>query len=283
MSEQEQVTVPFVRSRKRRNGDDPVVMVTAYDEPWARLVDRAGVDVILVGDSLAEIVLGHENTLQVGIEDMAHHVAAVARARPRALVVGDLPWMTYHLEPSDAVRNAARLVRAGAGAVKLEGGRVRLRVVEAILSAEIPVMAHLGLTPQSVHAMGGYRVQGRQLEAAKVLVEDAIALAEAGCFAVVLEGVPDALAERVTTVLEVPTIGIGAGPSCDGQVLVLHDLIGMSKGHAPKFVRRYAEIGDLVVEAVGRYASDVRAGTFPGEAETYHGSSELREGLGRFK
>ncbi len=283
MSEQEQVTVPFVRSRKRRNGDDPVVMVTAYDEPWARLVDRAGVDVILVGDTLAEIVLGHENTLQVGIEDMAHHVAAVARARPRALVVGDLPWMTYHLEPAEAVRNAARLVRAGAGAVKLEGGRVRLPAVEAILSAEIPVMAHLGLTPQSVHAMGGYRVQGRQLEAAKVLIEDAIALAEAGCFAVVLEGVPDVLAERVTAVLEVPTIGIGAGPSCDGQVLVLHDLLGMSKGRPPKFVRRYAEIGDLVVEAVGRYASDVRTGAFPGDEETYHGSSELREGLGTFK
>ena len=283
MSEQEKVTVPSVRSRKRRNGDDPVVMVTAYDEPWARLVDRAGVDVILVGDTLAEIVLGHEDTLQVGIEDMVHHVAAVARARPRALVVGDLPWMTYHLEPSDAVRNAARLVRAGAGAVKLEGGRVRLRVVEAILSAEIPVMAHLGLTPQSVHAMGGYRVQGRQLEAAKVLIEDAIALAEAGCFAVVLEGVPDVLAERVTAVLEVPTIGIGAGPSCDGQVLVLHDLLGMSKGRPPKFVRRYAEIGDLVVEAVGRYASDVRTGAFPGDEETYHGSSELREGLGTFK
>ncbi|HET9092354.1 MAG TPA: 3-methyl-2-oxobutanoate hydroxymethyltransferase [Acidimicrobiales bacterium] len=283
MSEQEKVTVPSVRSRKRRNGDDPVVMVTAYDEPWARLVDRAGVDVILVGDTLAEIVLGHENTLQVGIEDMAHHVAAVARARPRALVVGDLPWMTYHLEPAEAVRNAARLVRAGAGAVKLEGGRVRLPAVEAILSAEIPVMAHLGLTPQSVHAMGGYRVQGRQLEAAKVLIEDAIALAEAGCFAVVLEGVPDVLAERVTAVLEVPTIGIGAGPSCDGQVLVLHDLLGMSKGRPPKFVRRYAEIGDLVVEAVGRYASDVRTGAFPGDEETYHGSSELREGLGTFK
>ncbi len=283
MSEQEKVTVPSVRSRKRRNGDDPVVMVTAYDEPWARLVDRAGVDVILVGDTLAEIVLGHEHTLQVGIEDMVHHVAAVARARPRALVVGDLPWMTYHLEPAEAVRNAARLVRAGAGAVKLEGGRVRLPAVEAILSAEIPVMAHLGLTPQSVHAMGGYRVQGRQLEAAKVLIEDAIALAEAGCFAVVLEGVPDVLAERVTAVLEVPTIGIGAGPSCDGQVLVLHDLLGMSKGRPPKFVRRYAEIGDLVVEAVGRYASDVRTGAFPGDEETYHGSSELREGLGTFK
>ena len=283
MSEQEKVTVPSVRSRKRRNGDDPVVMVTAYDEPWARLVDRAGVDVILVGDTLAEIVLGHEHTLQVGIEDMVHHVAAVARARPRALVVGDLPWMTYHLEPAEAVRNAPRLVRAGAGAVKLEGGRVRLPAVEAILSAEIPVMAHLGLTPQSVHAMGGYRVQGRQLEAAKVLIEDAIALAEAGCFAVVLEGVPDVLAERVTAVLEVPTIGIGAGPSCDGQVLVLHDLLGMSKGRPPKFVRRYAEIGDLVVEAVGRYASDVRTGAFPGDEETYHGSSELREGLGTFK
>jgi 3-methyl-2-oxobutanoate hydroxymethyltransferase len=281
MSEPERpkVTAPWVRAQKRRHGADPIVMVTAYDEPWGRYVDRAGVDVILVGDTLAEIVLGYEDTLHVDIEVMAHHVAAVARARPRALVVGDMPWMSYHLDPYEAVRNAASLIRAGAGAVKLEGGRVRLPAVEAILAAEIPVMAHLGLTPQSVHAMGGYRVQGRQVEDAKTLIRDAELLAAAGCMAVVLEGVPDVVAERVTAAIGVPTIGIGAGPACDGQVLVLHDLLGMSSRPEPKFVRRYAELGDAVVDAVGRYCADVRSGEFPADAETYHGSSELREGL----
>lgn len=275
----ERVTVPWVRSRKRRYGADPVVMITAYDEPWARLVDGAGVDVILVGDTLAEIVLGYDDTLSIGIDEMVHHVGAVARARPRALVVGDLPWMSYHTEPFEAVRNAARLIRAGAGAVKLEGGRRRLPVVGAILDAEIPVMAHLGLTPQSVHSMGGYKVQGRQVSGAEALVSDAVALAEAGCFAVVLEGVPDVLADRVTAEIDVPTIGIGAGPGCDGQVLVLHDLLGMSRGRPPKFVRRYAEVGSIVTEAVSRYAADVRSGAFPSDDESYHGSSELRESL----
>ncbi|MGH9297948.1 MAG: 3-methyl-2-oxobutanoate hydroxymethyltransferase, partial [Acidimicrobiales bacterium] len=251
----DRVTVPSIRSRKRRNGDDPIVMITAYDEPWARYVDAAGVDIILVGDSLAEVVLGHENTLRLGIGDMAHHVAAVARAHPRALVVGDLPWMTYHRDPHEAVRNAARLIRAGASAVKLEGGRQRLGAVHAILAAEIPVMAHLGLTPQSVNVMGGYRVQARGVEAARALVEDALALVKEGCFSVVLEGVPEVLAERVTELIDAPTIGIGAGPACDGQVLVLHDLIGMSKRPAPKFVRRYAEIGDAVVGAVSAYCA----------------------------
>ncbi|MHB1988486.1 MAG: 3-methyl-2-oxobutanoate hydroxymethyltransferase [Acidimicrobiales bacterium] len=281
MTEHDKVTASSVRSRKRRHGDEPLVMITAYDEPWARLVDAAGVDAILVGDTLAEIVLGYEDTLRVGIEDMAHHVGAVSRARPRALVIGDMPWMSYHLDPMDAVRNAARLVRAGAEAVKLEGGRKRLPAVQAILSAEIPVMAHLGLTPQSVHAMGGYRVQGRQLDAAQELIDDAVALVEAGCFAVVLEGVPDVLAGRVTDEISVPTIGIGAGSACDGQVLVLHDLLGISKRPAPKFVRQYAAVGDVVIEAVERYCKDVRAGAFPSDLESYHGSAELREGLSR--
>src|SRR5579875_433155 len=278
--ERQKVTAPWVRSRKRRQGADPVVWVTAYDEPWARLVDRAGVDVILVGDTLAEIVLGYEDTLHVDVDVMAHHVAAVARARPRALVVGDMPWMSYHLEPSDAVRNAARLVRAGAGAVKLEGGHQRLGAVEAILAAEIPVIGHLGLTPQSVHAMGGYRVQGRQVEAAARLVEDARLLSDAGCTAVVLEGVPDVVAERITAEIAAPTIGIGAGAACDGQVLVLHDLLGMTARTPPKFVRRYADVGQVVVDAVSRYCDDVRASRFPAEEETYHGSDDLRRALG---
>jgi 3-methyl-2-oxobutanoate hydroxymethyltransferase len=275
----EHVSVPWVRSKKRRDGAEPLVMVTAYDEPWARLVDAAGVDLILVGDTLAEIVLGYENTLSVGIEQMAHHVGAVARARPHALVIGDLPWMSYHTEVFDAVRNAASLVRAGAGAVKLEGGRRRLPVVRAILDAEIPVMGHLGLTPQSVHAMGGYKVQGREAAAAEELIADAVALAETGCFAVVLEGVPNILADRVTAEIDVPTIGIGAGGGCDGQVLVLHDLLGLSKRPPPKFVRRYAEVGAIVSDAVSRYAADVRSGEFPADSESYHGSSELKEAL----
>ena len=276
----EQVTVPDIRVRKRSRGAGPIVMITAYDTSFARVVDQADVDIILVGDSLAEVVLGWEDTLHVGIEDLAHHVGAVARAGPRALLVGDMPWLTYHLEASDTVRNAAILVRAGAHAVKLEGGRRRVPAVRAICDAEIPVMGHLGLTPQSVHAMGGYKVQGREATAAGDLRRDAEALAAAGCFAVVLEGVPDLLAERVTAELDIPTIGIGAGPACDGQVIVLHDLLGLSESKAPKFVRRYAELGSVGTEAVRAWAADVRAGRYPSEAESYHASAELREALG---
>lgn len=276
----EQVTVPDIRVRKRSRGAGPIVMITAYDTSFARVVDQADVDIILVGDSLAEVVLGWEDTLHVGIEDLAHHVGAVARAGPRALLVGDMPWLTYHLEASDTVRNAAVLVRAGAHAVKLEGGRRRVPAVRAICDAEIPVMGHLGLTPQSVHAMGGYKVQGREAVAAGELRKDAEALAEAGCFAIVLEGVPDALAERVTAEIDIPTIGIGAGPACDGQVIVLHDLLGLAGRNVPKFVRRYAELGRTATEAVRDWAADVRAGTYPSEAESYHASAELREALG---
>lgn len=274
-----QVTVPDIRSRKRSRGDDPIVMITAYDAPFGRVVDAAGVDVILVGDTLAEVVLGHVDTLHVGIGDLAHHVAAVASSKPRALLVGDLPWLTYHLEASDTIRNAATLVRAGAQAVKLEGGRRRVPAVQAILDAEIPVMGHLGLTPQSVLAMGGYKVQGREAAAAGDLRRDAEALAVAGCFAIVLEGVPDVLAERVTAELDVPTIGIGAGPACDGQVIVLHDLLGLSEGKPARFVRRYAELGSLATESVKAWGADVRSGRYPTQAESYRGSAELGEAL----
>ena len=273
-------TVPEVRRRKRASGADPLVMVTAYDEPSARLCDAAGVDLLLVGDSVANTVLGYDDTLQVTIDDMARHTAAVARAKPEALVVGDLPWLSYHTGVADAVRNAAILVRAGAGCVKLEGGAVRTPVVLGIIDAEIPVMGHLGLTPQSVHAMGGYRVQGRELEDAKRLLEDAHALEDAGCFALVLEGVPDVLAARITAALAIPTIGIGAGPSTDGQVLVFHDLLGLGNRPLAKFVREYARIGPLVTEAIGRFAADVRSGSFPGPDETYRASDELREAFG---
>jgi 3-methyl-2-oxobutanoate hydroxymethyltransferase len=276
------VTAPVVSARKVRSGADPLVMVTAYDAPSARIADEAGVDLILVGDSVAMVVLGYEDTLQVTIDDMAHHTAAVARTAPSPLIVGDLPWMSYHVSVDDTVRNAATLIRAGAQAVKLEGGRKRVPMVEAIVDAEIPVMGHIGLTPQSVHAMGGFKVQGRQHGAALALVDDAKALAAAGCFAIVLEGVPDEVARLVTETVDVPTIGIGAGRHCDGQVLVFHDLLGIEDRILPKFVRRYATLKSDAVEAMRNYADDVRVGRFPSDDETYHLSDEVAESLGLY-
>ena len=273
------VTVPSIRRRKRRDGATPIVMVTAYDEPGARIVSDAGADIILVGDSVANTVLGYEDTLHVDIDVMAHHTAAVARARPRSLVLGDMPWMSYHLSPDDAVRNASTLVRAGAQAVKLEGGRARLPVIEAIVRAEIPVMGHLGLTPQSVLAMGGFRVQGKSADAATALLDAAKALSAAGCFAFVIEGVPDVVGAAVTEAVDVPTIGIGAGPACDGQVLVFHDLLGLGSRTPPKFVRQDADVGRIATEAVAAFADDVRTGRFPSDAESYHGPAGLGDAL----
>jgi 3-methyl-2-oxobutanoate hydroxymethyltransferase len=274
------LTAPAVAAHK--STDSPLVMVTAYDAPTARIADGAGVDIILVGDSVANVVLGYEDTLQVTTEDIAHHVAAVARTEPRALVIGDLPWLSYHVSIADTVRNAATLVRAGAGAVKLEGGRKRLEAVQAILDAEIPVMGHLGLTPQSVHALGGFRVQGKDLDTARTIVDDAVALADAGCFAVVLECVPDAVARLVTDTIAVPTIGIGAGRHCDGQVLVIHDLLGLEARTPPKFVRRYADLAKDATDAVARFADDVRSGRFPSSDETYHAADTVSESLNLF-
>lgn len=264
------VTAPAIAGRKRRDGSTPIVMITAYDTPFARIVDDAGVDIILVGDSVADNVLGLERTIDIGIAEMRHHVAAVARAKPRALVVADLPWMSYHGDVAETLRNAAELIHAGATAVKLEGGRRRLDHVVALINAEIPVMGHLGLTPQSVNAMGGLRVQAREPEAAAALIEDAKALAHAGCFAIVIEGVPDVVANQVTAIIDVPTIGIGAGAGCDGQVLVLHDVLGLSSRTPPKFVRAYADLASVAKSAVEAYAADVREGAFPSDAETYH-------------
>jgi len=264
------------------SGADPLVMVTAYDAPGARMADDAGVDIILVGDSLAMVVLGYDDTLQVTIGDMAHHTAAVARTQPGALVVGDLPWLSYHLGPDDAVRNAAALIRAGAEAVKLEGGTKRVPVVRAIVDAEIPVMGHLGLTPQSVHAMGGFKVQGKEEGAARALVEEAKALEAAGCFAIVLEGVPDEVARLVTEAVSVPTIGIGAGPHCDGQVLVFHDVLGLEDRITPKFVRRYATLKQDGTAALAAYAADVRGGRFPNHDESYHLADGVAEALGLY-
>ena len=278
----QQLTAPAVRARKVRNGADPLVMVTAYDAPGARIADEAGVDLILVGDSLAMVVLGYDDTLQVTTADMAHHIGAVARAKPRALVVGDLPWMSYHVDAADTVRNAATLIKAGASSVKLEGGRKRVPMIEAIVDAEIPVMGHIGLTPQSVHAMGGFKVQGKEARGAQLLVDDAKALVEAGVFAIVLEGVPDAVAKLVTDAVDVPTIGIGAGRHCDGQVLVFHDLLGFEDRIAPKFVRRYASLKADAVAAMSAYADDVRSGAFPNDAESYHLADDVAELLGLY-
>jgi 3-methyl-2-oxobutanoate hydroxymethyltransferase len=265
----QQMTVPAVRARKASSGADPLVMLTAYDAPGARMVDQAGADLILVGDSVAMVVLGYDDTLQVTVDDIAHHTAAVARTRPDALVVADMPWMSYHVSVGETVQNAATLIRAGAQAVKLEGGRRRLPMIEALVGAEIPVMGHLGLTPQSMHAMGGFKVQGRDARAALDLVDDAKALAHAGCFAMVLEGVPDLVAARVTGTVDVPTIGIGAGPDCDGQVLVFHDVLGLEHRVVPKFVRRYADLHTEGVAALRHFAADVRSGAFPTVDESY--------------
>ncbi|MET0894427.1 MAG: 3-methyl-2-oxobutanoate hydroxymethyltransferase [Acidimicrobiia bacterium] len=270
------ITAPDIAGSK---GGAPLVMVTAYDAPSARAVDAAGVDMILVGDSVAMVVLGYDDTLHVTIDDMTHHTAAVARTQPNALVVADLPWMSYHLGHDDTVRNAAQLVRAGAGAVKLEGGRKRVDAARAILDAEIPVMGHIGLTPQSVHALGGFKLQGKTLDAARVIVDDAVALAEAGCFAIVLECVPDAVARMVTDSISVPTIGIGAGRHCDGQVLVFHDILGFEDRVQPRFVRRYANLLDDATTAIGRFAADVRDGSFPASKETYHASESVTDAI----
>ncbi|MDQ2728009.1 MAG: 3-methyl-2-oxobutanoate hydroxymethyltransferase [Actinomycetota bacterium] len=272
------MTAPELRARK--GGDEPIVMVTAYDAPTARIADRAGVDLILVGDSVAMVVLGYDNTLQVTVADMAHHTAAVARARPEPMIIADLPWLSYHTGIDDAIANAATLIRAGAQGIKLEGGRKRAAVVAAIVDVEIPVIGHLGLTPQSVHVMGGFKVQARQLDAARALIDDAKALADAGCTAIVLEGVPDQVARLVTDAVPVPTIGIGAGPWCDGQVLVFHDVVGLEdRVAAAKFVRRYADLGEDAVAAVSEFAADVRSRKFPSDAESYHLTDDVARAL----
>ncbi len=275
-------SIPAIRNSKRRDGTDPLVMVTAYDAPSARVSSEAGVDMILVGDSVAMVVLGYDDTMQVTTDDIAHHVAAVARANPSAVIIGDMPWMSFHVSVEETVHNAAKLIRAGAHCVKLEGGRKRLPMIEAIRAAEIPVMGHVGLTPQSMNVMGGFKIQARQAAAARSLVDAAKALEGAGCFAIVVEGVPDAVGRMVTEAINVPIIGIGAGPDCDGQVLVYHDLIGLENRFKPKFVRRYGTAYDDQVASVTQYASDVRSGAFPGDDETYQANDELTEALGLY-
>ncbi|MGA7271944.1 MAG: 3-methyl-2-oxobutanoate hydroxymethyltransferase [Acidimicrobiia bacterium] len=269
----DKITVPWVRSRK---GGPKLTMVTAYDYPSARVASEAGVEMILVGDSAANVIHGMDDTLGMTIDIMVLHAQAVARAEPDSLLVVDMPWLSYHISTEDTLRNAGRLVQEGhAEAVKLEGGTRRVPMIEAIVGAEIPVLGHLGLTPQSVHAMGGYKVQGRELETARRLVQEAKELESAGVFAIVLEGIPDLVARRVTEQVSVPTIGIGAGPHTDGQVLVYTDLLGLGFGRYPKFVRRYENFAERAVAALEAYVADVKSGAFPGPEETYHLSDEV--------
>jgi 3-methyl-2-oxobutanoate hydroxymethyltransferase len=270
------ITVPQILDRKLSG--EKITCLTAYDYPTARLVDGAGIDIILVGDTLAEVVLGYDSTVPVTVDEMLHHLKAVRRATRRALLVADLPYGAYHLGREATLASSIRFLKeGGAEAVKLEGGRKRAKLVEALVEAEIPVMGHIGLTPQSVHAMGGYRVQGKTLDSATELLADAQALEDAGAFAVVLEGIPRELAALITRRLRIPTIGIGAGPECDGQVLVIHDLLGLSLGPPAKFVRRYADLAGITRQALEIFRRDVVAGNFPDDRESYHWPAGLRE------
>jgi 3-methyl-2-oxobutanoate hydroxymethyltransferase len=268
------VTLQILQEKKRKG--EKITMITAYDYPTALIVDAAGVDVILVGDSLGMVVLGYENTMPVTMEDMLHHSKAVHRGCKRALLVGDMPFLSIRSGPEDAMKNSARFLHeGGVEAVKIEGGKKRKALVEAIVALDIPVMGHIGLTPQSLSRFGGYRVQGNSLDCAISLIEDAKAIEEAGVFSIVLECVPRELAEIVSRNVSVPTIGIGAGPGCDGQVLVLHDLLGLFDGTSPKFVRRYADLNQEIQTHVSSYLRDVTAGTFPADTESYHMPKEI--------
>ncbi len=255
-------------------------MLTSYDYSTAGLVDQAGLDMILVGDSLGMVVLGYENTLAVTMDDMVHHTRAVVRGTQNAMVVADMPFLSYHISIKEAVRNAGRLIQeGGAQAVKLEGGTERVEAIKAILDAQIPVMGHIGLTPQSVNQFGGFKVQGKDLETARKLLRDAQALEKVGVFSMVLEGVPTALAKKVTEEVSVPTIGIGAGPYCDGQVLVINDMLGMFSGHIPKFVKKYVDLQPLIMEALKAYKKEVEEGSFPGPEHGFTISDDVLDKL----
>lgn len=265
----QKVTTATLAEKKSRR--ELITCLTAYDYATARLVDEAGIDLILVGDSLAQVVLGYDNTLPVTMAEMLHHTRAVRRAVKRAFLVADMPYASYHVSVKEAVRNATKFAKyGGAEAVKIEGGAKRIEVVNALVDAEIPVMGHIGLTPQSVNAMGGCKVQGKTLAAIEDLVRDAVALDNAGVCCLVLEGIPREVAAMITAEVNAPTIGIGAGPECDGQILVIHDLIGMTFHHPAKFVRRYADVASVISEAIAGYKQDVATGSYPSDAESYH-------------
>ena len=277
------ITVPELLQRKSTAADSTtkkITCLTAYDYPTARIVDEAGVDVVLVGDSLAMVMLGYDSTLPLTIEESLHHTKAARRTPRRALLVADMPYGTYHGDIHESVKNGMRFVKeAGAEAVKIEGGERRLELIARLTEAEIPVMGHVGLTPQSVNAMGGYRVQGKTPGTADQLLRDARSVEAAGAFAIVLEGIPRELAAEITREVCIPTIGIGAGPDCDGQILVLHDLLGLTFGEPPKFARRYANLGETISQAVKEYCADVTEGSFPSDAESYHipGNGKVRK------
>jgi 3-methyl-2-oxobutanoate hydroxymethyltransferase len=272
--------VTFPRLRQKKQAGEPITALTAYDYPTARLLDEAGIDLLLVGDSLGMVVLGYESTLPVTVEEILHHTRAVRRGTRRALLAADMPFGSYEADMAEGVRNALRLVKeGGAEGVKIEGGANRVELTRRLVDAEIPVVAHLGLTPQALHRMGGYKVQGRSLSAAEGLLADALALQDAGASLVVLEGVPREVAQRITSALEVPTIGIGAGPGCDGQILVFHDLVGLTFHPSAKFVRQCGDAGALVREAVESYARDVQSRKFPSDDESYHLDAATRAAL----
>jgi 3-methyl-2-oxobutanoate hydroxymethyltransferase len=275
----QRVTVQTLAEKKHKR--EPIVSLTAYDYATARLADEAGVDLILVGDSLAQVVLGYDSTLPVTVEEMLHHTRAVRRAVHRAFLVADMPFGSYHAGSRKAVENAVRFVKdGGAEAVKIEGGISRIPIIHRILDAEIPVVGHIGLTPQSVHRMGGYKVQGKTAPAIDALLADAAALDRAGVAAIVLEGIPREVAARITAQVATPTIGIGAGPECDGQILVFHDLAGLTFHPPAKFVRRYCNAGELIAQAIHAYCDDVRSAAFPADAESYHLPREANRALG---
>jgi 3-methyl-2-oxobutanoate hydroxymethyltransferase len=263
------ITTASLHEKKLRH--EPITCLTAYDCPSARLVDEAGIDVILVGDSMAQVMLGYDSTLPITVDEMLHHTRAVRRAVKHALLIADMPYGSYHVDEKETLRNAARLVKkGGAEAVKIEGGVKRADLIRHVIEAEIPVAGHIGLTPQSVNVMGGYKVQGKTLAAIEQLMRDAVALDKAGVACLYLEGIPREVAAMITAEVETPTIGIGAGPECDGQVLVFHDLLGLTFGQPAKFVRRYADLGAVITEAVQAYRDDVVAGRYPSDGESYH-------------
>jgi 3-methyl-2-oxobutanoate hydroxymethyltransferase len=255
---------------EKKQKHEPITCLTAYDYVSARLVDEAGIDMVLVGDSLGMVVLGYENTLPVTVDEMLHHTRAVRRGVKRAFLIADMPYASYHVSGKESVRNAARFIKAGAEAVKIEGGEKRAQLVERLVDAEIPVVGHIGLTPQSLLAMGGYRVQGKSLKAVEQLMHDALALERCGACCIVLEGIPREVAGLITHEVMIPTIGIGAGPDCDGQVLVFHDMLGLTFGAPAKFVRRYADLGEVITSAVRGYRDDVKGRSYPGDPESYH-------------
>ena len=279
----DKITIPALLARK--TAGPKIVCLTAYDYPTAKLLDEGGVDLILVGDSLGMVVLGYENTVPVTMDEMIHHTRAVSRGVRRALVVGDMPYFSFHLSPDETIRNASRFLKeGGAAAVKIEGASPkRLKLVRDMVEAEIPVMGHVGLTPQSIHHLGRFRVKGSRADEARRIVDDAIGLEKAGVFAVVLESVPVEVAADVTRAIKVPTIGIGAGPACDGQVLVFHDVMGFTTGYMPKFVRKYADLYAVMSGAVAAYAGDVREGRFPDDATSYHLKPEVAAEMAKVK